>query len=250
MVRALYLLYVYAAIGFWTVMLAPSALIVLLVSGSHRACHWLHARLWGKLILSSCGVRLRVHGLDRLDPGGSYVFMVNHGSHFSGCAVAAALPFQWRAELARQLRALPILSRIVRLAGHLFVESEAEPGRAADAGADGHLASGISVLVFPEGAPYDDLGPLPFRRGGFELAIRAGAHIVPLTVVESRRPTAPGRLIDLFVDHPLPAAEHGAAEISRLMRSVSSSMQRHLQPGRRQTESSDWPAIAPTQTAH
>jgi 1-acyl-sn-glycerol-3-phosphate acyltransferase len=39
------------------------------------------ARLWARLVLVICGVRVRVTGAEQLREGASYVFCVNHQSH-------------------------------------------------------------------------------------------------------------------------------------------------------------------------
>ena len=40
------------------------------------------ARLWSWLILKTTGVRVEVEGLERLEPGKTYVFVANHQSHY------------------------------------------------------------------------------------------------------------------------------------------------------------------------
>jgi 1-acyl-sn-glycerol-3-phosphate acyltransferase len=44
------------------------------------------------------------------------------------------------------------------------------------------LGRGISVVVFPEGTRSHDGQLLPFKRGGFRLAEKAGVAIVPVTI--------------------------------------------------------------------
>ena len=43
------------------------------------------------------------------------------------------------------------------------------------------IHEGNSVLIFPEGTRAAPQQPLPFRRGGAELAIKAGCQIVPVS---------------------------------------------------------------------
>jgi 1-acyl-sn-glycerol-3-phosphate acyltransferase len=49
------------------------------------------------------------------------------------------------------------------------------------------MAAGISVVVFPEGTRSPDGRPLPFKRGGFLLAIKTKKPIVPVTIDGSGR---------------------------------------------------------------
>jgi 1-acyl-sn-glycerol-3-phosphate acyltransferase len=201
---------------------------VTLITGSHRIGHRLHARLWGRAILATCGVRLRVHGLEALDPRSPYVFMINHNSHFAGYAVAAGIPMQWRAVLGMKLRKIPVFGWIGALAGHIFVETRNTPAaietmnRAAK-----KIRSGLAVLVFPEGAHHDDGALLRFKSGGFHLAVHAQVPLVPLTAVEHRRGVRV-RVLDLYVDPPIPTAGSTPEDVPRFVERVRQAMMRHL----------------------
>lgn len=218
--RALYIGWVYTMIGVWTLLVFPSSLIVTVVTGSHRIGHRLHARLWGRMILLTCGVRLRVHGGDRLRPNESYVLMLNHNSHFAGYAVAAGIPLQWRAVLGIKLRKIPVFAWIALLAGHIFIDTRRTRSAIATLNAATHkMHGGLSVLIFPEGQHHDDAGLLPFRTGGFHLAVHAGVPVVPLTAVEQRRPgpARSVRTLDLYVDEPLPTLDRTADDVPVLL---------------------------------
>jgi len=207
--RWLYLGWVYTMIGAWTLVVFPSSFIVTLITGSHRIGHRIHSGFWGRMILRSCGVRLRVHGLDQLRPEASYVLMINHNSHFAGYAVAAGVPLQWRAVLGQKLRKIPVFAWIALLAGHIFIDTRRTPQAIATLNAAAAtIRGGISVLIFPEGAHHEDRELLRFRSGGFHLAAQAGVPIVPLTAVERRRPGSAGRVdtLDLYIDSPISTA--------------------------------------------
>jgi 1-acyl-sn-glycerol-3-phosphate acyltransferase len=49
------------------------------------------------------------------------------------------------------------------------------------------IRSGKSVVMFPEGTRSEDFKLLPFKRGGFMLAARAGVPVVPVTINGSGR---------------------------------------------------------------
>lgn len=229
--RRLYLAWVYTMIGLWTLLVFPSSFIVTLLTGSHRIGHRVHSGFWGRAILCSCGVRLRVHGLERLRHDGAYVLMLNHNSHLGGYAVAAGIPLQWRAVLAIKLRKIPVFAWIALLAGHVFIDTRRTPQAIAtlNAAAD-KIRGGISVLIFPEGAHHESLSLLPFRTGGFHLAVHAGVPIVPLTAVERRRPGSAGivRAIDLYVDEPIPTHGRSGDHITELVEQARTAMAAHL----------------------
>jgi 1-acyl-sn-glycerol-3-phosphate acyltransferase len=218
--RGLYLAWVYLMIGLWTLVVFPSSLLVTVLTGSHRIGHRMHARFWGRMILLTCGVRLRVHGLERLRRNGSYVFVINHNSHFAGYAVAAGIPLQWRAVLGMKLRKIPVFAWIALLAGHIFIDTRRTWRAIATlrAAAD-KLYEGLSVVIFPEGKHHDAPELLPFRPGAFHLAIHAGIPLVPLTAVEQRRPGPAGsvRVLDLYVDIPIATMDRTEEDVPILI---------------------------------
>ncbi len=231
MTRSLYLAYVYASIGLWTLLVFPSSVLVTLVTGSHRIGHRVHARFWGRAILASCGVRLRVHGMHHLDPKGTYVFAINHNSHFSGYAAAAALPHQWRAVLGIKLRKIPVFAWIAMLAGHIFIDPRRTPAAIETLKAAAtKIRTGLSVLIFPEGRHHDGAGLLPFRSGGFHLAVQAQVPIAPLVAVERRKPGGVGivHAVDLYIEPPVPTAGCTAADVPALLAAVRQVMLERL----------------------
>lgn len=175
-----------AAIFLWHVAIAlPSAFLVALHPRGGEIGHGLFARFWGRATLRSCLVSWTAEGAERLDPRRAYVFAANHASEFDFYALSAALPFQWRALMRPGLGRIPGYGWIARRTGHVFI-SLREPntrGRAF-AQALAQLAAGRSLLVFPEGRRSYEGDLLPFKTGGFLLAIHAGVPVVPISVRE------------------------------------------------------------------
>ena len=56
------------------------------------------------------------------------------------------------------------------------------------------ISRGESVILFAEGTRTRDGNLLPFKRGAFALAVRAGVHVVPLTILGSYRIMRKGEL--------------------------------------------------------
>jgi 1-acyl-sn-glycerol-3-phosphate acyltransferase len=78
---------------------------------------------------------------------------------------------------------IPILARAFRLGGFIPIDRRNKEAamRSLEAGARS-IRAGNSFLIFPEGtrSRTDDL--LPFKKGGFAMALKAGAPIVPVAI--------------------------------------------------------------------
>ena len=139
------------------------------------------ARFWSKVLIKIAGVRLRIEGLEKIDPQGSYVFVSNHVSYMDTPIVLGHIPVQFRFLAKKSLFNVPFLGYHLKRAGHLSVprgnprealKTMAEAGRVI-------RERGISVLIFPEGGRSLD-GLKPFKEGAAYIAINAGVPVVPV----------------------------------------------------------------------
>ena len=95
-----------------------------------------------------------------------------------------------------ELRKLPVLVRAFDLAGFIPLErgnpEQSLPAidRAAEA-----LRDGNSFLIFPEGTRSRTGELLPFKKGGFILAIKAQAPVVPIGISGARNAMRKGSLL-------------------------------------------------------
>ena len=141
-------------------------------------------RLWSWCVLKTGGVTLSVRQVGRPDPRGAYVFMANHQSNIDIPVLVQALaPFQLRWMAKRELLRIPFFGWALWASKHVVVNRARRMEAAATvANACDKLANGVSVVVFPEGTRSADGGLLPFKRGGFRLAEKAGVPVVPVTI--------------------------------------------------------------------
>lgn len=148
------------------------------------------ARLWARGLLRSSGVRLELSYA-----GGSHaawrdrigdrpvVYMANHRSLYDIAALLAILDLPVRFLTKRSLFRLPFFGWGLKAAGFVPVDRE-DRSRAGEtfAAATGLLASGVSLVVFPEETRSSGPRMRPFQRGGFLLALKGRALIVPLGI--------------------------------------------------------------------
>jgi len=169
-----------------TIVLGTITLIASLFEKNGDMQHRL-AQLWAKVLLAVSFVRVRVEGVDKLDPKGSYVFVANHGSFMDIPAALAVLPQQFRFFAKKGLYKIPFLGSHLNRAGHLPVDKTNARNslKSMTEGARVVAARGISMLLFPEGGR-SAAGLLEFKEGAAYIAIKAGVPIVPMAIVGMR----------------------------------------------------------------
>lgn len=146
------------------------------------------AQIWGKLLLTVSFIRVRVEGLEKLDPNANYVFAANHASYMDIPAVLARLPHQFRFFAKKGLFSIPFLGWHLHRAGHLPVDRSNARNSLKSMSEGAHIVAerGISVLLFPEGGRTPE-GLRPFKEGAAYIAIKAGVPVVPVAIVGMRR---------------------------------------------------------------
>jgi 1-acyl-sn-glycerol-3-phosphate acyltransferase len=145
------------------------------------------ARLWARLVTRLAGVKVALDLRARLDPKRPYVFMSNHASTLDIFALYATLPVRVRMIAKKQLAAIPLLGWAMWAGRLIFIDRHnAVAARRSIERAEERIRGGQSVLIFPEGTRTRDGTLLPFKKGGFHLAIDAEVPIVPVALVGTR----------------------------------------------------------------
>jgi 1-acyl-sn-glycerol-3-phosphate acyltransferase len=147
--------------------------------GYHVARWWMAFNLWAS------GVRVKVSGMEHLDPNRQYIFMSNHRSAADIVTVGWALwPFQIRFVAKRELLKVPIFGWGLRALKNIIIDRSNHVQAVRSYRIAGErIRRGISVVVFPEGTRGVGRELLPFKKGGFVLAIETGTPIAPIAVV-------------------------------------------------------------------
>ncbi|HYR43743.1 MAG TPA: lysophospholipid acyltransferase family protein [Terriglobia bacterium] len=179
------------------------------------------SRIWARMILWTARVRVRVHGLENVKPGGPYVLCVNHQSHMDIPVVLAALPFQFRFAAKKELFRYPFLGWHLRRSGHVPIDRE-NPRAAVKSlrEAAETIKHGTPILIFPEGGTSSDGTIKPFKGGGFMLATKSDADVVPVTIRGSRAILVPrtyhvhGGTVEIIVGQAIPSGGVPATELA------------------------------------
>lgn len=169
-----------------TIVIATTVILVSFFSRTGNGPHLL-ARLWANSILWVSRVPITVSGAEKLDPGRSYIYMPNHQSNADIPLLLGRLPAQFRWLAKAELFKIPIFGRAMRGVGYISIDrTNRKSAFESLARAAGTIRSGTSVLIFPEGTRSRDGRILPFKKGGFVLAVDAGVPIVPVIIRGTR----------------------------------------------------------------
>jgi 1-acyl-sn-glycerol-3-phosphate acyltransferase len=152
-------------------------------------------RIWSRLALRVAGVKLVLHGEDRLQRSGPCVFVSNHVSWYDIFTLLAILP-RYRFVAKAELFKIPLFGPAARRAGTIPIHRENRKAafQAYDEAA-GEIRAGASVVVCPEGTRGESYALRPFKKGPFVLAIAAGAPVVPLAVYGTREVQRKGSFV-------------------------------------------------------
>jgi 1-acyl-sn-glycerol-3-phosphate acyltransferase len=181
------------AITVYTIILGAASLVSSLFDRHGYFAHRC-ARAWSWLILRTTGVRVTVEGLNKLEPGRTYIFVANHQSHYDTPVIFSSLPYQLRIIAKASLAQFPVLGWHLKRGRHLFVD-RSHPDRAGILKRWRALVTqGLSLIIYAEGTRSPDGRVARFKAGSFLLAIQAALPIVPLSVIGTRAVMPKGRL--------------------------------------------------------
>lgn len=146
-------------------------------------------------------VRLRIEGdLDAL-PKGAMIVAANHASSADPVLIGAFLsqrlgrPLNWLGK--RELVEFPLTGWLLRRGGIHPVDRDAADLEAFRA-AMRVLEAGQVLAIFPEGTRSRDGALQQVREGAGMLALRSGAQVLPVAVIDSDRMWPRGRLLPFF----------------------------------------------------
>lgn len=185
------------------------------------------------------GIEVEVSGLERLAPGTAYVFMSNHASFLDGPLLFMVIPRSIRVILKKSVFAFPVLGWIMITAGFVAVDRRAGGGgvRSIERAVRDMKEKKYSFLIFPEGTRSLDGRLGRFRRGGFFLAVGAGAPIVPVTIrgtfelmPKGRFGAKPGTVRVEFHD-PVPVGGYSIGDMDGLVDKIRDAIQRPPESG-------------------
>jgi 1-acyl-sn-glycerol-3-phosphate acyltransferase len=222
---------IYGWIIIATIVLGFLAIVVSFFSKNGNSVHRI-AQLWGRSILWVSGIVIEPRGFNHDLHDRSLIFMSNHQSNFDIPVLYSALPVQFRWLAKAELFRIPIFGMSMRGAGYISIDRSNRKSaflslaRAAEA-----IRNGTSVMIFPEGTRSRDGNLLPYKKGGFVLAVDAGVPIVPVVITGTHGIMPKGRLlirrrwVRVHIGRPIETSSFSRKTKDDLMVKVRAAMQ-------------------------
>ncbi len=230
----------YVIVSAYVAVTAPVGMLIALSVRHPGVLYWF-GRQGVRLGLATVGIRYRVAGAEHVRGTRPAVYCVNHTSNLEPPIVYMALRAvhpKLRILYKAELQKLPLLPAAFGIAGFVPIERRnRERSRAAIDTAAAALKAGFSFLVFPEGTRSRRGELLPFKKGGFVMAIRGGAAIVPLTILGAGQAMRRGSpiirpvTVSVRIGPPIESRQFGFAQRDALSAATRSAMEGLLAAG-------------------
>lgn len=190
-----------------------------------------------RLALALAGIRWKVAGREHL-PRHAAVYCSNHESNVDPPVLFEALHPRIKVLYKAELRKFPIMKTAFDVAGFVAVDrGDREQAMASIAKGSDSLRQGHSFLIFPEGTRSRTGHLLPFKKGGFIMAIEAQTPIVPVAIQGGRDSMRKGSAfvrpvnVSVRVGKPIPTAGLTISDRDALIAQVRGEVQKLLDEG-------------------
>ena len=213
----------YLGVSLYVLITGPIGMLLATVFGWTRVLY-IFGHGGVRLGLALSGIRYRVAGAEHLPLDRPAVYCANHQSNVDPPLLFDALHPLMHILYKAEIDKIPILARAFRLGGFIPVDRRNKEAalRSIEVGAQS-IRSGNSFLIFPEGTRSRTDEVLPFKKGGFIMAIKAQAPIVPVAVQGGRAAMQRGSKlirpvkVSIRIGAPIETAGHTLEERDELI---------------------------------
>lgn len=131
------------------------------------------------------------------------MFVANHNSWMDIPFLGATIGWRnYKFVAKKELEKVPILSSAIEVAGNLMVDRKDKRSglKTLRTGID-YMKDGVHLCTFPEGTRSRDGRVMKFKNGAFKMAHKAGAAVIPLSIVGAQHVQPPNWMFPRMPSH-------------------------------------------------
>ena len=176
----------YVTVSLYVLIVAPPGMLLALLFG-WKAHLYVLGHIGVRLGLALSGLRYRLESAQPLPLERPAIYCSNHQSNVDPPLLFEVLHSRMHILYKAELNRIPVLARAFRMGGFIPIDRRNKEAalRSIEAGA-ASIRAGNSFLIFPEGTRGRTDELLKFKKGGFIMAIKAQAPIVPVAIQGGR----------------------------------------------------------------
>lgn len=139
---------------------------------------------WARRLMRLAGAKVSVYGIENIPKGEPVVFMGNHSGYFDIPLFLAYLDKTHAIIAKKEISKLPLIRTWMGLFDCIFID-RANPRQSVQGlnTAAELVKAGKCVSIFPEGTRAKGKEIAEFKSGGFKVATKTKARIVPIAIV-------------------------------------------------------------------
>ena len=194
----------------------------------------LFARSFGTVMRTILGWKILVQGDEFVLGSSPALYMATHQSNLDIVTYGSIFPRRTVAVGKKEILRIPLFGWFFKVTGNILLDRQnfQSAVRSIKAAAERIHAESLSVWMFPEGHRNLTATLLPFKKGGFHLAIAGQVPIVPIVsepisvILDAHRGLVRPGTFRVRVLAPIPTAGLGPEDVDRLLAQVHAAMQR------------------------
>ena len=186
--QALYRIWFYILVTIPIIIFWPLLLLSTISEKTYPHFFWLARNLWAPVILYGMGCPPRIRYDQRMNKKGSYMLVANHTSMLDIMLMlrVSRNPFVFVGK--KELGRLPLFGFFYKRVCILVDREDSRSRSAVYRRAQGRLAKGLSICIFPEGGvPEESIILDTFKDGAFKMAIAHHIEVVPITFFDNKK---------------------------------------------------------------
>lgn len=213
----------------WSMICISLSIVFMIIFFSRQIPLVIARNIWSPVLLWLAGAKLEVTGRENINKNlpRPIVVVSNHISFLDIPCICRAIPFNlfWTAK--SQIKRMPFFGIYMMATGMIFIDrSNKQKTIISINKAIQLIKNGKNVFIFPEGRRSVDGKTGVFKKGAFLLAVKSGADVVPVAIMDTDKVWAkkkfrlhPGK-IKVAIGTPIPTASYDETSIPELTNKV------------------------------